>query len=152
MVNTRHHRKTHIIKRRPYVNNKTRKHISGSIIVGVIHAHWCGHCQVLMPKWKVFKNELKHNKNITIIDIEDGDPKKSVKMNNLNMKINDKSVRLNADGFPTIFKIQHGNLEYYTGAREPADLKQWVLSSKKPISKNELKPVMKKPSSFFGLF
>ena len=108
-------------------NHKTRKNIETPIIVGVIHANWCGHCQALMPKWRVFKNELKHSKKVTIIDIEDSDSKKDAKMARLNVKINDKSVKLQANGFPTIFKIHRGHLQYYNGNREPAQLKQWAL-------------------------
>ena len=152
MVNTRHHRKTYGKHRNAKVHNKTKKNAS-STIVGVVHAHWCGHCQELMPKWKLFKNELKHNKNITVLDIEDGDPRKDHKLSRLNVKINDKSVRIQANGFPTIFKIQHGHLEYYSGNRDPVALKQWALASKAPVVKHNIMHHVKKPSSgLFGLF
>lgn len=153
MVNTRHHRKTYGKHRNAKVHNKTKKNLPQSTIVGVVHAHWCGHCQELMPKWKLFKNELKHNKNITVLDIEDGDPRKDHKLSRLNVKINDKSVRIQANGFPTIFKIQHGHLEYYSGNRDPVALKQWALASKAPVVKHNIVHHVKKPSSgLFGLF
>jgi hypothetical protein len=68
------------------------------------------------------------------------------------VKINDKSVRVQANGFPTIFKIQHGHLEYYSGNRDPVALKQWALASKAPVVKPIINQPVKKPSGLFGLF
>jgi thiol-disulfide isomerase/thioredoxin len=152
MVKPKEHRKSY---RRSYQQNKTnknitRKNLGSQTIIGVIHANWCGHCQMLMPKWKLFKKALNGNKNITIIEIEDGDHDKDQRIERLNLKINDKSVRLQASGFPTIFKIQHGHLEYYNGNREPGALKHWALGKQKRPLPTPL-PV-KKPMGLFGLF
>jgi thiol-disulfide isomerase/thioredoxin len=159
MVKTRNQRKSH---NKSY--NKTRKNIGSSIIVGVIHAKWCGHCQMLMPKWNKFKRELRRNKKVTILEIEDSEPKKEKRIADLNVKINDKAVRIQANGFPTIFKISHGHLEYYNGNREPAALKQWALGQHKqplptplpaplhaPLPAHKAAPE-KKPMGLFGLF
>lgn len=124
------------------------------VIIGVIHANWCGHCQMLMPKWKIFKRELKNNKRVVIMEIEDGDHDKDQRIQRLNIKINDKNVRLQASGFPTIFKIQNGHLEYYNGNREPLALKQWALEKHKKYVPMHKQPKLqvKKPTGLFGLF
>jgi thiol-disulfide isomerase/thioredoxin len=147
MVKTRYSKKSY---KKYKGGNKTRKNNVTPVIVGVIHANWCGHCQALMPKWKIFKNQIKNNNKINVLEIEDSDHDKDKRIANLNLKINNKSVRLQASGFPTIFKIQNGNLEYYNGEREPESLKQWALGNHKKILPTPM-PV-KKPSGIFNFF
>ena len=150
MGKTRYRIKTYKKNRR---NNKTQKNIKNHVIVGVVHAKWCGHCQVLMPKWRVFKNQLKNNKQITIIDIEDADPKKDSQIADLNLKINDKSVTIQANGFPTIFKIKNGILEYYSGNRDSNSLKKWALEKNvKPLESDAAEEPTIKSNGFFNLF
>lgn len=109
--------------RKTKTNKKTNDNI---VMVGLIHAKWCGHCQALMPNWEIMKNELINDKKFQIIEIEDGDLNKDTIINNLNENLKDKNILLKADGFPTIFKIDNGILEYYKGAdREPTSLKTW---------------------------
>lgn len=148
MVKTRHLP----IYRRAHNKTYKKKNIikKNHTIIGVVHAKWCGHCQVLMPKWRTFKNQMKNNKQISVIDIEDGDHNKESRLAQLNLKINDKSVKIEANGFPTIFKIVNGNLEYYSGNREPDALKNWALSKHNAVIKHE--PIVKPSSGFFNIF
>jgi len=136
MTRTKNYRKK--TNRNKRSNRKSRKVNKNPIVIGVLHANWCGHCQTLMPKWKDFKQQMmsdsKYNTKYHIIDIEDSDSQKDHKMNQLNIKINDKNIKLSADGFPTIFKINNGVLEYYKGEREVDSIKMWAISPVTRIS------------------
>ena len=39
----------------------------------------------------------------------------------------DYNIDLNANGYPTLFKIQNGKVEYYNGAREKEAMKSWFI-------------------------
>jgi thiol-disulfide isomerase/thioredoxin len=140
MTRTKNYRKK--TNRNKRSNRKSRKVNKNPIIVGVLHASWCGHCQTLMPKWKIVKQKMlsnsKYSNKYQFVDIEDSDAQKDHKMNQLNLKINDKSVQLSASGFPTIFKIQNGVLEYYNGSREEDLLQAWVTSQTPVITKESI--------------
>ena len=106
------------------------------IILGKVHATWCGYCQQLAPEWSKLKKILK---NVEFVDIEEKETNKKQQFESKNAKslnlINNKP-QLEVNGYPTIFKI-HPNrkIEYYTGARTAHAIKQWVLPRNKTIRK-----------------
>jgi thiol-disulfide isomerase/thioredoxin len=106
----------------------TQKKQGKPIIVGLIHATWCGHCQTLMPVWKKIVKSMKGNKMIDIVEIESSETDKDARMADINSKISKDSPKLEANGFPTIFKVKNGKLEYYDKERQADAMRKWFSS------------------------
>jgi len=108
-----------------------KRHSSKPTIIGLIYANWCGHCQALKPEWDMFKKNLKMDKKLAskcgIFEVEDGDSMKDMKIKKISKKV--KGGELSVDGFPTLFKISGGNIEYYSGERNSNALLNWSKSS-----------------------
>jgi len=108
------------------------------MIIGLVYANWCGHCQVLKPEWKKMKNNLKSSKiknNNQFVEIEDSDIQKNHKMNQINTRLK-KGEKLNVQGYPTIFKIKSGNLEYYKGGRTSDEMGNWAFKNEKKMQQD----------------
>lgn len=103
-------------------NRKTMKHGKPVITVGLIYANWCGHCKALHPEWAKMKKGMR-GVNCNYLEIEESDKHKDRKIAHVNSRL--KGEKLVANGYPTIFKIQGGNLEYYQGERNAPELQQW---------------------------
>lgn len=88
----------------------------------LIYANWCGHCQMLKPKWDEAKTML--NERVSVIEIEDSDPYKNDKIDMLNNELNG-SQKVEVMGYPTLFKIRDNKLEYYQKEREPLQMSQF---------------------------
>ena len=119
------------IRRKAYkkksIKGGTKKHIKTQkpIIVGLIHANWCGHCQTLMPVWEEMVKSMKGNKIFHIVKIESSDADKDSRMAHINSKLSMGSPKLEANGFPTIFKVKNGKLEYYDKERQADAMRKW---------------------------
>ena len=100
----------------------TRKHMKPSITVGLIYANWCGHCQALKPEWKNMKKELRGT-DCQYLEIEDSDHHKDRKIAHVNSRL--KTGKLAIEGYPTVFRIKNGVLEYYQGTRAASAMAQW---------------------------
>ena len=109
-------------KKRPRV---TKKNQHKPTIVGLIHANWCGHCQTLMPVWEEMVKTMKGNKSFHIVKIESSDLNKDARMAHINSKLSKDSPKLEANGFPTIFKVKNGKLEYYSQERQLDAMHKW---------------------------
>ena len=144
-----------------YNKNKTlnkRPHHLKVITVGLIHANWCGHCQALKPHWDKMKNEMKignKSKKFDFVEIEDSDHMKEKKIHNINKKI--KGNKIDIKGYPTIFKIEGGNVKYYGGERESESLKSWFSEGEnqhknkhKNQHKNQQQGLMNGMQQMFG--
>ena len=119
------------------------------IIIGKVYADWCGHCQALKPKWEQLKKILPKGR-VQIVEIEEAETDKRAQFEKTHKKT------INVSGYPTIFKIVNGKIEYYSGPREPEDMKRWVLSTtpKKTFRQTRRKSRGKKRTrkSFLNLF
>jgi thiol-disulfide isomerase/thioredoxin len=93
-----------------------------SIIVGKVYANWCGHCQDLKPKWQTLKNILPKNR-VQFVEIEEAETYKRARFEKIHR------TKINVNGYPTIFKIINNKIHYYSGPREPEDMKRWILST-----------------------
>jgi len=130
-------------------NRGTRKNIgkSGGIVtIGLIYANWCGHCQALKPEWKKMKNNVMKTPSYKkgmykFMEIEDADKMKDAKINSMNKYI--QGQKLAANGYPTVFKVKSGKLNYYQGDRTANEMQKWYFEGnnkeeyfEKPVSNN----------------
>ena len=112
------------------------------LIIGLIYANWCGHCQALKPEWKKMKGDIKRSPmyksgQCKFAEIENSDPTKQRKMAIVNKQI--KGGNVSANGFPTIYKVKNGNIEYYQGGRSSQEMKNWFMDTdyQAPMQKQE---------------
>ena len=96
------------------------------MIVGKIYAEWCGHCIALKPEWAKMKTVLSRRGNYEFVEIpHDQQHSRIPELNELYLKNSATPLALQG-GYPTIFKIHKGQIEYYNGPRTRADLVYWV--------------------------
>jgi thiol-disulfide isomerase/thioredoxin len=102
-----------------------------AIVVGLIHADWCGHCQRLMPEWNAMKTDMIQNgfdeNKIYQIEAADGDKQSKIDSVNGTLDRNIENNQLVENGYPSIFKVDGNRIYYYSGNRTPAEMKQWFL-------------------------
>lgn len=105
----------------------TKKHHkpTNTVVVGKVYADWCGHCQSLKPEWKKMKHHIHTKKgklNVVFVEIEE----KAIdhKLKQLEKKY---GVKVDANGYPTLFKIENGKVDYYGGNRESMEMSNWFL-------------------------
>ena len=90
-------------------------------VVGKLYMDGCGHCVSLEEPWNQMKTKVG-GKVVVAGDIESAE---IGKLDELNQKYGtDVSVQ---DGYPTIYKIKHGGVEYYNGERTVQKLVSWAL-------------------------
>jgi len=130
-----------------------------TLIIGKIYADWCGHCVALMSEWKKLKETMKHKRidDTNVIFKEIGDTKENKKkglavdalIENFNKKnrVNLEPIKIDG-GFPTIFKIYNGKLEYYKGERNAESILKWASSNLKSKTNAYFHEKTEKPSTF----
>jgi thiol-disulfide isomerase/thioredoxin len=109
------------------------------VLLGLVYADWCGHCTQLKPVWTSLFTKLKNNNEIGMFAVED----KNITL--LKEKIQSiYGVQIEAEGYPTIYKIANGKVEYYNGGRTAEEIEKWAQDSN-PVSKpvaSESNPVL----------
>lgn len=109
-----------------------------AVHIVLIHADWCGHCQQFMPTWKELEDNI--GDKVTMHKVRSGirDEEKNAAelraeekkiMEELNSKLSEGKT-LSARGFPSIYKIQGGNLEEYSAPRTLDELSKWATGMK----------------------
>lgn len=113
------------------------------LIIGKVTAEWCGHCQSLQPKWDTMENEIinecspmsesnndfyldNRNNKIQFYKIDSNNQEDPIRKINDTYLLN-SNEKLTVNGYPTIFKINGNQLQYYQGEREPEPMKQWFF-------------------------
>ena len=101
---------------------------SKQIFVGRLHANWCIHCKSLKPEWAKMKKILSKTKGqYRFVSIEQSKEAHDLERLNkyLGLVEDEKKVRMK-EGYPTIFKVVDGVVEYYNGPRITQNLVNWV--------------------------
>lgn len=103
-------------------------------IIGLIHSLNCIYCRNLMPEWLKMKDNIHKKygeKSPVFLEFEANDLEKLEEYNKKNKdKMNGGTISYS--GFPTIFKISGGNIEYYKNdaERDATTMEHWFLSIK----------------------
>jgi hypothetical protein len=106
-------------------NRKSRHNTGGKKVVGKIYSNGCGHCVALEKPWQDVTNKLKGG-NVVVKDIEASNMDNELKkLNNTYLGGNTQKVSLQV-GFPTIYKINGGNVSYYEGNRDTEPILSWI--------------------------
>jgi thiol-disulfide isomerase/thioredoxin len=124
------------------------------VVVGKIFANWCGHCQSLLPEWKKLVHEIKtkmktnrksHTKYV-VVEIEQQHQDAGIqRVNSTYLKNSGHTLALQG-GYPTLFKITDGTLEYYNGPRTYLEMLDWYMSTKTETGGNHVEEISGEPS------
>ncbi len=101
---------------------------SKQIFVGRLHANWCIHCKSLKSEWAKMKKILSKTKGkYKFVSIEQSKEARDLERLNKYLGIveDEKKVQMK-EGYPTIFKVVDGVVEYYNGPRMTQNLVNWV--------------------------
>ena len=101
---------------------------SKQIFVGKLHANWCIHCKSLAPEWARMRKILSKTKDkYRFVSIEQSKEARDLERLNKYLGIveDEKKVQMK-EGYPTIFKVVDGVVEYYNGPRMTQNLVNWV--------------------------
>lgn len=107
-----------------------------TIIVGKIYANWCGHCQALKPEWAKMRKLIKRKdrgKKIQFVEIEES--QMADKLPKFQQKHN---VKVEANGFPSLFRLANGKVDYYQGNRSAYPMAEWFLRGGDPLPSADL--------------
>ena len=112
------------------------------IVIGKIYADWCGHCVALKPEWEKMKRLVRlqmgrklNHVHIDIIEMGDTEENKAAgktvdgliaEFNAKYLPAADPSMKVTSNGFPTIFKVCNGKVEYYQGERLGQSMYKWA--------------------------
>jgi len=116
-------------KRHKYHKNRTHKK-KNVIVVGKVYADWCGHCQMLKPEWAKMKHRIHSKKgkgHVVFAEIEEKDI--GTKLKKLEQE---HGVTVQANGYPTLFRISNGKVHYYNGNRQSNTMANWYLRGGDP--------------------
>jgi len=105
---------------------------SKPVVIGLIYSTNCIHCRNLMPIWDKMETNIKRKsyqptpeyakyEHSNLMELDDYNNKNSKYLNN---------KRIQPDGYPTIFKIKDGIIDYYKDSREPDLLERWFMGDK----------------------
>jgi hypothetical protein len=94
------------------------------IVVGRIYSDSCGFCVAMKDDWEKMKNKIATKKNVEFADIEAQEMDE--KLNMLNARDLSEKVAIQG-GFPTLFKIRDGKVEYYSGKRSADAMYKWYM-------------------------
>lgn len=104
------------------------------VVVVLIFAKWCSHCQNFKPTWDAFVKENATHNEIDLREIED------VVLDSELSKLNRELFGGDGEnggtksgekidggrGFPTLVKVEGGKISYYEQERSPEMLAKWI--------------------------
>lgn len=105
------------------------------VTIGLIYANWCRHCQKLMPIWDAMRTSIddkSYRPPPKYMVIEQSNLGELDRFNSENAAYL-KNERVHYNGFPTIFKIKDGKIDYYKDSRDPSSLEKWFMGDNRMI-------------------
>ena len=123
-------------KRRNAAKTHSKKN---TVVVGKVYADWCGHCQSLKPEWAKMKKHIyskKGRKHVVFVEIEE--KQIGEKMQKLEQE---HGVKVEANGYPTLFRIEGGKVKYYNGQRQSDPMTNWYLRGGDSSEKEQENPM-----------
>lgn len=132
-------------RRKTSKTNRTKP----DLVVGKIHAHWCGHCVALVPEWrkmkKILNSTMKKKRHLIFEEIEQSqEDTKIPRINRTHLARSSKKLTVQG-GYPTVFQIRNGNVEYYGGQRTAEPMAQWFSNIDSALPRE-------KPQSMYNMF
>lgn len=118
-------------KKRASKKNRTRKYKKqlkepeNEIVVGMLYADWCPHCQTVKPEWETLRTMLPPN--YEVIKIEEQDPNKTNIISRIEERMNGNHIENR--GYPTIFKVNGNRADYYEGERTAELIGGWAMTN-----------------------
>lgn len=107
------------------------------LVVGKIYATWCSACNHLQPIWlemidimKTDPDSLLKDRKLVYAEIESAEEDSGKKDINARYLMNSSEKLELQGGYPTIFKINNGRLEYYNGARDAKKMYRWFTANR----------------------
>lgn len=97
------------------------------IVVGYIHADWCGHCTALKPVWAQMRKIIPQHM-VVYEDINSN--YQDARIAKINAKYGVNMVA--PPGYPYIFKIVDGKIHEYSGERTAKQLADWFIGKEQP--------------------
>lgn len=106
---------------------RTMRVIKSPRVVGRIYSDSCGFCVAMKDAWEKMKTKIQEQGKelVKFVDIE---------AQEMNEKLDDLNKRLVLPqkvsiqgGFPTLFKIHRGKVEYYGGERSADKMYEWYM-------------------------
>lgn len=99
---------------------------SQDVVIGKIYANWCGHCQRMGTGFKDNIDEVIKSSGgapkITAVEIEEN--AKDKKITELNRDYFGGASKVVYKGYPTVFIISRGKVDYYNGPTDFTDPKK----------------------------
>ena len=114
-------------------------HNNDKIVIGKIYANWCKHCINLNGEWEIMKQNIQNNYPDKYIFSEIEQANQNTEIAEINKKFVYTKNKVNIQGgYPTIFKIQNGKVEYYNGAHLADNMESWFIIDNKPNTKKNI--------------
>jgi thiol-disulfide isomerase/thioredoxin len=133
---TKHRKGSRMNRRKQSRNNRV---VQSVVVVGRVYADWCGHCRAMAKDWEKIKDHFEtqtkkypHSKTkYEVISINSDEM--SVKKPQVE-KMYLSNTEIVVKGYPTIFRIIDGKLDYYSGARTYSNLVRWFAQRSPKVS------------------
>ena len=99
------------------------------VVIGLIYANWCHHCQAMKPAWEEMKKDImnRYAGQFSLVEIEADQKDKSEQLAKLEQMLDGQKI--DANGYPTIVKVAGGRADYYGGNREINDMFNWATNN-----------------------
>jgi hypothetical protein len=100
------------------------------VVYGRIHATWCGHCQHLEKMWPSVIREINNKTKkgeYKAVSIEQTEEAKKLPWVNKHFVKSGAPLAIQG-GYPTVFKIVNGGVQYYNGERTAKGIAEFVCA------------------------
>jgi thiol-disulfide isomerase/thioredoxin len=122
-------------KKRRHTKTRRLTVLPNVVVVGKVYAEWCGHCIAMKPQWTQLETHFEsqqerspHAKTKYEVVSISSDELATKKPQVEQMYLSNTGNKIDVKGYPTIFKIVDGKIEYYNGERRYSPMLRWFLA------------------------